>query len=273
MVWQNAPAWPLYAHKATPEFDDPVQGSVCNNCSVIAAMTSCAWVNPANISGNFLANNKIRFYNPSKDQGFPATVWSPTQETCRSLENELWPGYYEKGYSNLVYGNPDATDPNILGTNWGNLSTAPLNRLTSMTGPGAQVTPADFYAFLANGNLYTAYAYPPAAAPLTGTSMQVKFPFIALTAGHTYSVLGTYTTTGGVKYIILRDPKGPAGGVPGGRTLADGSWWVNWAAFTPQGARTPSLPAWTQVNLANGVFGIRNEDFKTYFGQYGYVKG
>ena len=53
-----------YTDRGYPEFDDPVQGTACQNCSLIAGLSALAWVNPRILKGNILNNqNQIKFYN------------------------------------------------------------------------------------------------------------------------------------------------------------------------------------------------------------------
>ena len=63
MAW-GAPTGGYYSDRSTPEFDDPVQGTACQNCSMIAGLSAIAWVNPGYLKSNILNNvNQVRFFN------------------------------------------------------------------------------------------------------------------------------------------------------------------------------------------------------------------
>jgi hypothetical protein len=285
MVWTNPVNRTLYADRANAEFDDTVQGNILTNCSLIAGMSSCAWVNPANIkiTQNVTAGvDEVTLYdgvNAVKQQ-FLETIWNPAGDCCHSGETELWPGLIEKAYAKKFtagWSDKNYEPADMKTAAWGNLSTVPLNRLTIMKGNAPAASPADFFTFLKNSNyLSPGSAYLPAFKDKQGqsiiaTSYQVKFPFIALTVSHTYSILGALDRSG-TKYILMRDPKAAGGGAPGGTLLTqDPAWWVNWSPYTAAGSSTDD-PVWRQISLGNGIFGIKNEDFKNYFTQYAFIK-
>jgi hypothetical protein len=254
-----------YSDRANPEFDDPVQGTACPNCSFVAGLSALAWVNPAYVKGNILnALNQIKFYNwPDRAQpwGFSPNIWAPSAEFCHSSEaNELWPAYYEKAYASCAlntHGDP-ADKVAYIGSLGGSASVTALNRITpnqwSFFGPWV----GDFYTSI-NTLLSGASPYPNGA----GSSRQAKYPILVATGNHTYSVLGTYTNAAQTTYIILRNPN--TGGAPGGVLLA-GPWWVNYRTYA--GGQPTSDPIWTAINLANGVFGIEKGSFAAYFQSY-----
>jgi hypothetical protein len=283
-----------FYNPAPPNFDDPIQGSSnrCINCSLIAGISSCVWVNPRNISANLVEGQyNVKFYRPAANPTFPATIWDPSGEYAHSSgPAEIWPMIYEKGYSKLTAGqSAPGTDPDYSQVNWGNLSTIPLNRITpEMSGGPVQQTPANFFNWLTanytraavsnntyrdkNNNLIANYG-----------SYQVKFPFIAKTNNHTYSVLGALNRNG-VKYILIRDPKGPTGtpaGIANNVLLNnfDSNWYVKWYTFNKTGIETdvgiPGYGQWKTIALngSNGVYGIPDTLFNGTFSQYGFITG
>ncbi|MEI7433920.1 MAG: hypothetical protein WCJ93_06695 [Methanomicrobiales archaeon] len=275
MVWVGAVGG-LYSDSANPEFDDPVQGTLCQNCSLIAGLSALAWVNPTYIKDN-ISINQVRFYNwqerAQQPWGFSPTIWAPSAQFCHSPEAfELWPAYYEKAYVSCalnIHGDP--TQAQYTSTLDGAASITALNRITQPQWSAFAAWGGDFYQFLSSNNLLSGESnYPPAkTAPLAGKSRQVLYPILVSTANHTYSVLGTYTNAAGTTYLILRNPKGNAvGAAPGGTLLAD-PWWVNYISHNAAGNAT--APVWTKINLTNGVFGIKKEDFGTYFQKYSKV--
>ena len=275
MAWGGAVGG-LYSDRANPEFDDPVQGTACQNCSLIAGLSALAWVNPTYIKDN-VSINQVRFYNwqdrAPQPWGFSPTIWTPAAEFCHSSEaNELWPAYFEKAYVSCalnIHGDP--TKAQYTSAVDGAASITALNRITQPQWSPFVAWGGDFSQFLSNNGLLSGVSNYPAGmtAPLTGSSRQVLYPVLAATAGHTYTVLGTYTTTGGITYIILRNPLGnTVGAAPGGTLLAD-PWWVNYSSHNAAGNATN--PMWTKINLINGVFGIKAADFGAYFQKYSRV--
>ena len=277
MAW-GGPNGQYYSDRANPEFDDPVQGTACQNCSLIAGLSALAWVNPTYLKGNILnTQNQVKFYNwagRAQPWAFSANIWAPAAEFCHSSEaSELWPAYYEKAYASCelnTHGDPDRA-AYISATGQGASITA-LNRITQPLWSAFANWGGDFYTFMNSNNLLSNVSNYPAGmtAPLTGSSRQVKFPILAAAANHTYSVLGTYTAANnGPTYIILRNPKGNSiGAAPGGTLMAD-PWWVNYSTYASGAAQT--APVWTKINITNGVFGIKKEDFGTYFQTYSKV--
>jgi hypothetical protein len=278
MAW-GGPNGQYYSDRSNPEFDDPVQGTSCLNCSLIAGLSALAWVNPTYLKGNILnTQNQIKFYNwagRAQPWAFSANIWDSAAEFCHSSEgSELWPAYYEKAYASCelnTHGDPDrAAYISAIGQG---ASITALNRITLPLWSPFANWGGDFYTFLSNNNLLSNSSNYPAGitAPLTGSSRQVKFPILAAAANHTYSVLGTYTAANnGPTYIMLRNPKGnTVGASPGGELLGNPKWWVNYSTYAAGG--NPSNPTWISINLANGVFGIKKENFGTYFQTYSKV--
>ena len=259
------------------KFNDPVQGTSCPNCSVIAGLSALAWVNPAYLKSNIIdANNQVKFYNwatRGQPWAFATNMWVPAPDFCHSSQaNELWPAYVEKAYVSCAlntHGDP-ADMATYLGALDGSASITALNRITQPQWSDFAVWAGDFYTFL-NNSLSGTSNYPAGqTAPLTGSSRQVRYPFLVSTANHTYSVLGTYTTVAGVTYIILRNPKGnTVGAAPGGNLLADPTWWVNYRTYST--GNPTSDPVWTPIALTNGVFGIQRDSFTQYFQKYSRV--
>jgi hypothetical protein len=279
----------LFADRACPEYDDPVQGAN-PNCSLIAGISACAWVGagvPGILQGNVKDGynhytDSVSFYNGSGGllpvQYFYETIWNPAANCCHSDEQELWPALIEKAFAKYFTpgsGAPATEIPDMTKATWKNFSLDPLLSLTVMhttAVPPMPATPNDFFAMMQPQYLY------PVAGNQTGdgtqTSYQTKFPFIAISRNnsHTYTILGA-VKTGGQTYIIVRDPRKGNAVAPPVRLLG-GVWQVKKTNFTPLGNPNPVPIAWMNIPLGvNGVFGIDNRDFMQYFGTYGYVKG
>jgi hypothetical protein len=263
MVW-NPAAGAYFINNV--KFNDPVQGTSCPNCSLIAGLSALAWVNPTFLKSNIIdANNQVRFYNwASRGQpwAFSPNMWVPATDFCHSSQaNELWPAYVEKAYVSCAlntHGDP-ADKATYLSALDGSACVTALNRLTPNQWSFFTPWVGDFYSSI-NNLLSGASTYPNGA----GSSRQAKYPILVATGNHTYSVLGTYTNAAQTTYIILRNPS-TGGGAPGGVLLA-GPWWVNYSTYA--NGHPTSDPVWTAIDLANGVFGIEKGSFAAYFQSY-----
>jgi hypothetical protein len=176
-------------------YDDPIQG-VQDNCSLIAALSSVAWVTQ---------RNKLRCDFDSVSQKYKVFFYGPTvtplvsndldSQNAHSAENEIWVGLYEKAYAQQFCQSPDNPCP-LVSIAWPGNASPPLKSLMGCN-PTTVIT--DFYNAIvgicdANKTKYPTVLWTKDPLP-TGADG-------ALRGRHSYSVLGF---TG--DYAILRDPK------------------------------------------------------------------
>ena len=269
---------------------DPVQSSRLINCSLIAAVASCAWTSKGPWYKNVGANNEVvanaynlQFYdygkkvpavNPSSKlpQDPPGNLIYAKSATA----NECWPGIIEKGYymsrdrilRNIDNDTPDIeyyNDPLVNPTNnppsvlYHLLQTEPQKRSNLLN--GADYKEGMIWADLKGISLgrvpnykirYPAVAY-------TFDKVQNTWKTDTISPKHTYSILGLVDTSTAAnpasKYIVLRDPRGASAepALPAPDMLTQGAWLNG-------------------INFANrdGIFAIRSDLFPVYFQGYAY---
>lgn len=259
------------------EFFDPVQGAVAN-CYYIAAMSSVAWARPYVIKQLTRATGQaqqqfvdmIRFYDPSNGNAahdVEVTELTPVTNTgssiyCRSSEpGEIWPAVYEKAFAKFVTNDP-GDFPDITKTAWGDCVYASAQ----LTGLGRHYfdtasRSADQLWDLVRANSLSRRTFNPMTAWTYGSGDSspdhVTYADANLVAAHCYSILG-WAYENGQKYIVLRNPWGST---EASITTYGGTEWfydVSW---------------WRPIAFANpdGVFALRADTFKKYFGGLGYV--
>ena len=138
-AWNNYPGQKIYnpvpnpANQINtyPRYLEPVQGN-CNNCHLVAALSSLAWVNPQRIVASLARTpadptvDQVTFYNPAQNVQMKENVWTEANQylytrSADYLTGELWPALYEKAYAKLLLGQiaqaPEPPDPgnNSLG--------------------------------------------------------------------------------------------------------------------------------------------------------------
>lgn len=260
------------------EFFDPIQGAVAN-CYLIAAMASVAWARPTMVRHLTRATgqnqeqftNMIRFWDI--DQGYQTRDLEVTDAIivssgsgapvyCRSSEpGEIWPGVYEKAFAkwktNVAHDHPD-----ITATAWGDCvrASAELTGLQRHYYATASLTGDQLWDIVrANSLSYRTFNPMTAATYGSGESSpdKVVYSEANLVAAHCYSVLG-WAYRDGRKYIVLRNPWGNTeatyGELAGTAWFHDVSWWRPIALGDP-----------------DGVFALRVDVFKSYFGWLGVV--
>jgi len=262
----------------TTEFFDPIQGAVAN-CYLIAAMASVAWARPYLISHLTRATGQaqqqftdmIRFYdidhgNAEYDvEVTEATIVSSASGApvyCRSSEpGEIWPAVYEKAFAKWKTG--IAGDrPDITATAWGDCvrASAELTGLARHYYDTASRT-ADELWNIVRANSLSGKTFNPLTAATYGSGAaspdKVVYADANLVASHCYSVLG-WDYRNGQKYIVLRNPWGSTEAtqnvLAGTVFFYDVSWWRPIALANP-----------------DGVFALRADTFKSYFGWLGSV--
>jgi hypothetical protein len=263
--------------KEAAEFFDPIQGAVAN-CYLIAAMASVAWARPYMIShltratglGQEQFTDRITFYDI--DHGNAKRDIEVTEATivssggfpvyCRSSEEgEIWPAVYEKAFAK--WKTAIAGDhPDITATAWGDCvrASAELTGLTRHYYETSSLTADQLWNIVrANSLSYRTFNPMVAATYGSGESSpdKVVYADANIAAAHCYSVLG-WAYENRQKYIVLRNPWGhteatvnPLGGTA---WFYDVSWWRPIALANP-----------------DGVFAIRADTFKQYFGWLGSV--
>ncbi len=156
---------------------------------------------------------------------------------------------YEKAYASWQKGGGDT--PPIQNLTGGNTLTA-IQNITAWTnvvqrGMGG-TNPTPFADIKAQCDNTTGKALWP-----MGAWTEAGNPANNIYAHHAYSVLGVYTS-GGVNYIVLRDPYGGKKAEPAANVLKAGIW--------------------NGIDLSkdDGVIALKEATFMANFWQYGYVK-
>ena len=260
------------------EFFDPIQGAVAN-CYLIAALASVAWARPYMIGQLTRATGQaqeqfvdmIRFHDI--DQGNREVDVEVTEATvvststgmpvyCRSSEaGEIWPAVYEKAFAKWKTG--DSSDfPDITKTAWGDCvrASAELTGLPRHYWATASTSADDLWNIVRSNSLGGRTFNPMTAATYgsgDASPDHVSYGDANLVAAHCYSVLG-WAYEQGQKYVVLRNPWGSTEATLG--VLGGTEWFhdVSW---------------WRPIVLANpdGVFALRADVFKSYFGWLGAV--
>jgi hypothetical protein len=276
------PAWSWvdtgeFFHEAA-EYFDPIQGAVAN-CYLIAAMASIAWARPYMIGQLTRATGQgqqqfvdmIRFHDI--DHGNAEVDVEVTEATlvststgqplyCRSSEaGEIWPAVYEKAFAKWKTGTT-SDYPDITATAWGDCvrASAELTGLGRHYYETASMSADDLWNTV-RANSLSGRTFNPMTAATYGSGDaspdHVNYADANLVAAHCYSVLG-WAYESGQKYIVLRNPWGNTEATLG--VLGGTEWFydVSW---------------WRPIVLSNpdGVFALRADVFKSYFGWLGAV--
>ena len=263
----------------TAEYFDPIQGAVAN-CYLIAAMASVAWARPYMVQhmtratgpGEQQFTNMIRFRdidsgNAVRDvevtDTIPLTTSGNSPIYCRSSEaGEIWPGVYEKAFAKWKTGIA-GDHPDITATAWGDCvrAAAELTGLSRHYYATTNFSAEQLWNKVRENSAGRRTFNPMVAATYSSgqaTEKKIVYADANLVASHCYSVLG-WDYRDGQRYIILRNPWGSTeatANILGGTTLAfDVSWWRPIVLADP-----------------DGVFGLRDDTFKTYFETLGVVK-
>ena len=176
---------------------------------------------------------------------------------CRSSEpGEIWPAVYEKAFAKWKTG-IGGDHPDITATAWGDCAraTAELTGLTRHYYDTASRS-ADELWNIVRANSLSHRTFNPMTAATYGSGEaspdHVDYADANLVAAHCYSVLG-WAYQRGQKYIVLRNPWGnteATRSILGGTvSFYDVSWWRPIALANP-----------------DGVFALRADAFKSYFG-------
>jgi hypothetical protein len=214
-------------------FDDPIQGDQ-NNCSLIASLSSVAWVMESlRLSCTYLKTNadKSRNYNVSFWPGpvnvpvsdvFPLdTLYDQPYCNAHARDKlEIWPALYEKAYAAKFHNageNPcplpqflnDINSPNKWHSN-------PLKPLWNLTGCGNSQKQEAF--FISDSNSYDFFqeiknrcnlgktVYPMTAWVKPQNLLPNEVDGV-IKPDHVYTVLG-HKFVNNVEYLIIRDPTG-----------------------------------------------------------------
>ncbi len=260
------------------EFFDPIQGAVAN-CYLIAAMASVAWARPYMVSHLTRATGQsqqqftdmIRFYDIDHGNGeydievTEATIVSSGSGMpiyCRSSEpGEIWPAVYEKAFAKWKTG-ISGDHPDITATAWGDCvrASAELTSLTRHYYDTASRSADELWNIVrANSLSYKTFNPMTAATYGSGDASpdHVNYADANLVAAHCYSVLG-WAYENGQKYIVLRNPWGSTEAT---KNILGGTAWFY------------DMSWWRPIALANpdGVFALRADTFKSYYGWLGSV--
>lgn len=268
---------------------DPVQ-STLYNCSLIAAMASCAWTGKGAWYKDVGTNDQavamsynLQFYDYNK----PVPPVSPSSKLPQnppgtlvygksSTANECWPGIIEKGYymsRDRILRNIDNDNPDMEYYNVDNPTNDPPTVLYHLLSVNPEKRTKTLYG--------TDYKEGMIWANLKQICMgrvpnqKIRYPAVAYTFDqrqndwttdtispkHTYSILGlvdniTIPPKDPLsKYIVLRDPRGAGGeaSLPSPYMLTTGAWLSG-------------------IDFANkdGIFAIRSDVFPVYFQGYAY---
>jgi hypothetical protein len=261
----------------------PIQSGLLTNCSLIAAIASCAWTKkpPVSTAQELPPPYCYSFYdynNPQYDTSSSELLPQINGKLIyakSSDPNECWPGMIEKAYyqsrEHIQFVDNDKPDYIKFNQDDPNNPTkdpkAVLKQLTN-------VEPVYKYAKTTPDNFQFIKGLCTGVAP----NLRIKYPAVAWTYDveqanypmndgtialkHTYSLLGvTGAVSKGVftsKYIVLRNPWGPSAQSPDPQLTAT-------SLFTD----TP----WFGINLADadGIFALRADLFPMYFDQYAWV--
>jgi hypothetical protein len=269
---------------------DPVQSTRLVNCSLIAAISSCAWTGKGPWYKNVGANNEVvakaynlQFYDYSK-QVPPVNPSSKLpQDPVGNLiyaksttASECWPGIVEKGYymsrdrilRNIDNDNPDIeyyNDPQVNPTN------DPPSVLYHLVGSNPQKRSKLLYGTDYKEGMIWANLKQISTGRVP--SLRIKYPAVAYTFDkiqenwktdtislkHTYSILGLVDTSTAAdpasKYIVLRDPK-----------AVDSEPSLNYPDMLTKGAWFNGI----DFAKKEGIFAIRSDLFPVYFQGYSY---
>ncbi len=191
-------------------YDDPIQGNQ-DNCALIAALSSVAWVTHRNKLKCTLdattQKYKVNFYGPVVT---PKVSNDLDPQNAHSYQNEVWVGLYEKAYAQQFchVTNTDGT----LVTCPDNPCPLPPSGYTSVIWPGNASPPLKY--LTGCSTLVTVTSALSGEITYYCTDNKTRYPTViwtrdtlpagadpALRGRHAYSVLG-YTGN----HVILRDP-------------------------------------------------------------------
>jgi len=262
-------------------YDDPVQGGQ-NNCSLIASLSSVAWVMYGvrliciylNTNTDKSKNYNVKFWTgpPPKPFNWPCkdvfpldTLENQPYQNAHSRDKyEIWPALYEQAYASKYHGagnnpcplNNVAWDPN------------PINLLNNLTGCTVHSitdpTKFDYFTEIKNRCASGKTLYPMAIWTKSQNKLPVGYDG-AIRPDHTYSVLGHWTKDS-TDYIVLRDPKGESLQSPTSpNCLLSGSWPISdhFKVYCDTSSR--SWGGNHTVTLGNGKFALKSSKIEDYF--------
>jgi hypothetical protein len=262
---------------------DPYQSGALKNCSLIAAMASCAWTGKGawykSVASEMLAASySLNFYDYNSAIG-PVYPTSKLPQVPKgsliyaksTTAGECWPSIIEKGYymarDKLRQITSDTPDPEYYNDDTRNPTGVPATVLFQLLN-----TEPKKRSVLLNGTDYAKMIWPDLLSICIGRGslLKIRYPAIAysyatsqapITARHSYSILGlagTYDATNGwtSKYIVLRDPWAVTTdpGFSSNEMLTSGTW-VGGVDFAKK----------------DGIFALRADLFPVYFQGYAYA--
>lgn len=272
-------------------FDDPVQGAQ-NNCSLIASLSSVAWVMESlrlacvyeKTNDDQSKNFNVKFGYPpigvSISDTFPIDtgINQPYANAHARDKYELWPALYEKAYAMqfLAAGaNPcplpaflnDPNSPN----RW---EATPLKPLWNLTGCGnsnrkeanfiSDANSFDFFTEIKNRCSSGKTVYPMAMWTKSQNNLPGQVDGV-IRPDHAYSVLG-YKLVNNIEYLIIRDPKGVTVLDPASpNCILSGN--VTFSKYFRLNCSTQARTDYGSltVTLGNGVFGLAGTKIEDYF--------
>ena len=271
---------------------DPVQSGLLKNCSLIAAMASCAWVGKGawykSVTQNLPVQSSysLQFYDynstvrpASPSSKLPQVPLGNLIYAKSATVGECWPSIIEKAYyqsrdsiRGIITDTPDLEYYNDVTTNptgvpaavlYQLLNTEPIKRSKTLNG-------SDYNEGMIWSNLLSIcqgrvpnlkIRYP--AVAYSFDSVQAGWKPGTISPQHSYSILGLAGTVDTAtppnwktKYIVLRDP---------------------WAVTTDPGFASPEMltsGSWiNSINFAakDGIFALRSDLFPMYFQGYAYA--
>jgi hypothetical protein len=273
---------------------DPVQSTRLVNCSLIAAISSCAWTGKGPWYKNVGANSEVvassynlQFYDYNKQVPPVKTSSKLPQDPVGNLiyaksstASECWPGIIEKGYymsrdrilRNIDNDNPDLeyyNDQQVNPTNdpssvlYHLLAAEPQKRSKLLNGTDYKegMIWSDLKQICTLGRVPNLKIKHPAVA-YTFDKVQDDWKTNTISPKHTYSILGLAGTVDTAnppnwtsKYVVLRDPRG-ANAEPTlpAPDMLTAGSWINGINFATR----------------DGIFALRSDLFPVYFQGYSY---
>lgn len=291
-LWGSTAVVAPFKDTAWYMFDDPVQGNQ-NNCSLIASLSSVAWVMESlrlsctylNTNGNGSRNYSVAFWpaplNVTVSDVFPLDT-TCNQPYCNAHARdklELWPALYEKAYAMQFH--EAGADPCPLPSFLNDVNSPkrwdsnPLKTLWNLTGCGnsqekkaysiSDSTKYDFFQEIKNRCSLGKTVYPMAIWAKSQNLLPINADG-AIKPDHVYTVLG-HKFVNNVEYLILRDPRGvTVTNPPSPNCILSGN--VTFNNNFRQNCSTQSRNYYNRsiiVTLGLGIFGLAGTKIEDYF--------